>query len=132
MNREVCEHFEPVGLCEKCLVPTTLTPNEIRERVARAICTGCGENPDHRGDARGNDYRWQDYLEPADAALDALGLSRRHLRHQARTNQELNAAQEALRSYEEAMYRTIDENRHLADGEDCTLIHLKRALRPNA
>lgn len=51
-----------------------MTPNEIRERVARAICTGCDENPDHRGDARGNDYRWQDYLEPADAALDAVGL----------------------------------------------------------
>lgn len=45
----------------------------IRERVARAICTACEENPDHRGDARGNDYRWQDYLETADAAIRALG-----------------------------------------------------------
>lgn len=62
----------------------------------------------------------------------ALRTAVSRARHQTRTNQELNAAQEALRSYEEAMYRTIDENRHLADGEDCTLIHLKRALRPNA
>jgi hypothetical protein len=51
-----------------------MTLNEIRERVARAICAGCEENPDHQGDGRGNDYRWQDYLGPADAALDALGL----------------------------------------------------------
>lgn len=47
------------------------TAEEVRERVARAICAGCEENPDHLGDARGNDYRWQDYLDIADAAIDA-------------------------------------------------------------
>lgn len=31
-----------------------------------------------------------------------------------------------------AVRRTIDENLHLADGDVCTLIHLKRALQPNA
>lgn len=42
-----------------------------RERVARAICSACGEKPEHSGDARGNDYRWQDYLDAADAAIAA-------------------------------------------------------------
>lgn len=27
-----------------------------------------------------------------------------------------------------AACRTLDENAHLADGDDCTLIHLKRAV----
>lgn len=27
-----------------------------------------------------------------------------------------------------AVMRTLEENRHLADGENCTLIHLKRAM----
>ena len=29
---------------------------------------------------------------------------------------------------ERAIQRTLDENGHLADGDNCTLIHLKRAL----
>lgn len=45
--------------------------NEL-EPVARAICSACGENPDHCGDARGNDWRWQDYLDVARAAVDAM------------------------------------------------------------
>jgi hypothetical protein len=40
-----------------------------REAVARAICKACEENPDHPGDARGNPFRWQDYLGAADAAI---------------------------------------------------------------
>ncbi len=43
-----------------------------RERVARAICSACEENPEHSGDARGNARRWQDYLPIADAAIAAL------------------------------------------------------------
>lgn len=42
------------------------------ERVARAICTACDENPDHSGDCRGNDFRWQDYREAAIAAIRAV------------------------------------------------------------
>jgi hypothetical protein len=42
------------------------------ERVARAICTACGEDPDHSGDCRGNDFRWQDYREAAMAAIRAV------------------------------------------------------------
>ncbi len=48
----------------------------IREKVARAMCQSCYENPDHKGDATGNDYRWQDYLESADAAIDAVNNDR--------------------------------------------------------
>lgn len=44
----------------------------MRNAVARTICSRCGENPDHRGDARGNQYRWQDYLEIADAAIQTV------------------------------------------------------------
>ena len=29
----------------------------------------CDENPEHPGDARGNQKRWQDYLPVADAAI---------------------------------------------------------------
>lgn len=32
---------------------------------------------------------------------------------------------------ERAIQRTLDENGHLADGDNCTLIHLKRALPPH-
>ena len=32
----------------------------------------------------------------------------------------------------EAICRTLQENKHLADGEDCTLIHIKRAMQSNA
>jgi hypothetical protein len=42
------------------------------EAVARAICVACDENPDHAGDCRGNQFRWEDYLEPAKAALRAI------------------------------------------------------------
>ena len=48
-----------------------LTPE--REWVARAICVACGENPEHTGDAQGNEKRWQDYLDVADAAINAMG-----------------------------------------------------------
>ena len=32
----------------------------------------------------------------------------------------------------EAICRTLQENEHLADGEDCTLIHIKRTMQSNA
>lgn len=50
----------------------TMSSEQLRERVARAICSACGENPDHIGDARGNQHRWQDYLPVADAAIAAM------------------------------------------------------------
>lgn len=42
------------------------------EKVARAICVACDENPDHKGDAQGNDWRWQDYLPIANAAIESI------------------------------------------------------------
>lgn len=45
---------------------------DTREKVARAICAACEENPEHTGDAQGNAKRWQDYLGCADAAIQAL------------------------------------------------------------
>lgn len=45
---------------------------QAREATAKAICNACGENPDHRGDAQGNEFRWQDYLAVADAAIKAM------------------------------------------------------------
>lgn len=40
--------------------------------MARAICSACGEKPDHSGDARGNARRWQDYECIAQAVLAEL------------------------------------------------------------
>lgn len=47
-------------------------PESVVEAVARAICVACEENPDHRGDARGNEFRWQDYRDTALAAINTL------------------------------------------------------------
>lgn len=46
--------------------------DSLRERVARAICSSCGDDPDAQGDARGNKYRWQDYGEVANAVFAVL------------------------------------------------------------
>ena len=35
-------------------------------------------------------------------------------------------------AYERAIRLTLEEQAHLADGDNCTLIELKRALRDNA
>lgn len=50
----------------------TPPPEAVVEAVARAICVACEENPDHEGDARGNDFRWQDYRDAALAAISAI------------------------------------------------------------
>lgn len=47
-------------------------PETAVEAVARAICVACEENPDRQGDARGNEFRWQDYRDAALAALSAF------------------------------------------------------------
>lgn len=47
-------------------------PEAVVEAVARAICVACEENPDRRGDARGNKFRWQDYRDVALAAISAF------------------------------------------------------------
>lgn len=42
------------------------------ERTARAICAACGDPTDSTGDCRGNEKRWQDYIDTAKAAIAAL------------------------------------------------------------
>lgn len=51
--------------------PVAVDAEARRTAVARAICIACEEVPDHAGDARGNAFRWQDYLPAADAAIAA-------------------------------------------------------------
>ena len=46
--------------------------DELLELVARTICWACDENPNHPGDCRGNDKRWQDYTLVAQAAIEAM------------------------------------------------------------
>jgi hypothetical protein len=41
---------------------------------------------------------------------------------------ELNRLLDRNRALEAAIRTTLDANRHLADGDDCTLIQLKKAL----
>lgn len=41
---------------------------------------------------------------------------------------ELNRLLDRNRALEAAIRSTLEANRHLADGNDCTLIHLKQAL----
>lgn len=48
----------------KCISPQL-------EAAARALCTACDENPDHKGDAQGNDFRWQDYVPLVEITLAA-------------------------------------------------------------
>lgn len=49
-----------------------MTTEAVVEAVARAICVACEDDPDHQGDARGNEFRWQDYRDAALAAISAF------------------------------------------------------------
>ena len=62
---------DSAGLAAAWKLKPRATADVEREPVARAICKACEENPDHKGDARGNAFRWQDYLHVADAAIAA-------------------------------------------------------------
>jgi len=41
---------------------------------------------------------------------------------------ELNRLNDHIKRIENAIRKTLDKNRHLADGDDCTLIDLKKEL----
>lgn len=41
---------------------------------------------------------------------------------------EFNRLNDHIQRIENAIRKTLDTNRHLADGDDCTLIDLKKAL----
>ncbi len=57
--------------------------------------------------------------------IDALKASKRKATHQ-RDNWKRRAI-----AYEAAIRETLADNAHLADGDDCTLIKLKRVLSAN-
>lgn len=48
---------------------------KLERQVARAICEACDEDPDAQGDCQGNDYRWEDYIKAASAAIEAMWSS---------------------------------------------------------
>ncbi|MBN2865608.1 MAG: hypothetical protein JXK16_06330, partial [Thiotrichales bacterium] len=48
-----------------------VTLDEKLEEMARAICIGAGKDPEHAGEATGNEFLWQDYLLVAEKALEA-------------------------------------------------------------
>lgn len=77
-----------------------------------------------------------DEIERARAQVDvanaAMHAAVTKAQWQARTNHELNQLSAENERLREAIRQTLDENGHLADGENCTLILLKRAIEtPN-
>lgn len=85
----VCTHAARLGrddpenlsdgwvLCSNCTLrsriddwPKKFTQAQINA-AAKAICIACKENPDHVGDSRSNEFRWQDYTSIAEAGLKA-------------------------------------------------------------
>ncbi len=63
-----------------------------------------------------------DYIAHGGAKVAELEASLEH------TAGYLGAVLEENERLRNAIIKTIEENRHLADGENCTLIHLKRAI----
>src|SRR5690606_31999950 len=59
------------GIFPECGAAPPLPEAEV-EAVARAICVAREGNSDRQGDARGNEFRWQDYRDAALAAINAL------------------------------------------------------------
>lgn len=58
--------------------------------------------------------------------IEALRVSKGEVRNQ-RDNWKRRAV-----AYERAIRETLEDNLHLADGDDCTLIKLKRVLEENS
>lgn len=50
-------------------------PGDLRQAIARAICSRCDDNPDHSSGMLGNVWRWQDYLDCADAAIEIIAAA---------------------------------------------------------
>ncbi|MFZ9296553.1 MAG: hypothetical protein ACO259_10145 [Bacteroidia bacterium] len=46
--------------------------SELEKNVAIAICKSCYEDPFSSGDCKGNEFRWQDYLDSAVDAIHAI------------------------------------------------------------
>ena len=54
--------------------------SDFIKTLAIAICEGCDERPTSIGDARGNDFRWQDYEGVAQHVISKLNLAPTHLK----------------------------------------------------
>ena len=88
-----------------------MTTEAVVEAVARAICVACDEDPDRRGDARGNDFRWQDYRDAALAALAAI--SARNDRIERATLQDEALLRQALEALELRCGANAEERKEL-------------------
>jgi len=63
-----------------------------------------------------------------DRTWELHNLGRRGLHYVENKMREIEIEKNVLL---EAITATLEENRHLADGDNCTLIRLKRAVSPN-
>lgn len=47
---------------------------KLSEKIARIICQGCDENPDHVAGELGHTFRWEDYERIAIDVINAIVL----------------------------------------------------------
>ena len=73
-------------------------------------------------------HRWIERNHP-DGFIDSLSYSQNLERVTDRWYDSLETVERERDKYKNAILECLEENRHLADGEDCTLIELKKALR---
>ena len=106
-NREV----DKQALAELCVEYDILKVGHDRYEIARRM------NPRQWADA------WKLNLstgKPFDEIIDSFDLDRH--------NYSPSAIESEIARLRAAIQKTLDENGHLADGDDCTLIELKRAI----
>lgn len=78
MNRATLAESKLVAKSFSAPIQASARPSPVcREAVAWAICFACDENPGDVGDAQYNEFRWQDYLSAADAAIAACNADKR-------------------------------------------------------
>ena len=85
-------------------------------------CAVCGEWTDHRSGKHSNDYRKIEFVRLAQEANNDLAGDSPLIEDEA-----IVWAWEEIQKLTNAIEKTIRDNSHLADGENCTLIDLKRA-----
>ena len=68
MNKETLTNTEAGKLVDS--IDWLAVPNDA---IAKSICEACGERPTDIGDARGNQWRWQDYSECVQQFKDSMG-----------------------------------------------------------
>lgn len=112
-------------LCAKCLQPLTATwpPQKHECSVVPVGPTLTCIPSDELDRLRAEVASLQGRL---DARIEQLHESESY---GFRLTQQLAAANGRVEMLSEAIQQTLDENRHLADGDICTLILLKRAIR---